>query len=618
MSWIAVNFQLVKYSSVEGTHWFYDPVHPSTIQFLLDSQWQPWDVGWVKQRAQDPEIRRIAEDAETRLVHNPSFGYRPWPTHSPTTSTPQNSSLRVGVHPISHRVPQSPLKSDTSSSSKAGSSAHHRYNSLPQLSTSPISPLTAGSNQSLQSPASYNSPYSAQRSHLTTVAATPLTSTITAKPQQSHDPAALQQLNPPELAPREHHRGSIPPPTPPLEYSPSITGGSDPPEYPTREQPKSSSYSQTAIAYPPSSHISAHEASSAPINVSINRETKVLLSLDGDGIRGLTAALLVESLVNAVCSRLGRQLDPHQIFDLMGGVSTGGLLAIMIGRLRMRAHKAREAYLDIVKHVYNDKFEFFSSFAPDTNAPPHTQVDRGLEQSIKDMVISQDVNPEEKFFDERPGATKVFTISTKVEIGCNQAAAIIRSYPTRRMAGPEVDPDLSLWQAIHYTLAAPRYISNEGSRERRTIIEPGFVDYGASKNNPVRDLFYECRKLYSYGNDTMVIVSIGTGTGCDRLCEVTDMANSVEDRKAEAKFAGDKFEADMHDLRDRGWMKYFRFNVPDLFDVPLDESGQLDHLMMKTHAYLAQPEVSQQFYGCVEAIAATVVGDLKAWPRTAL
>lgn len=61
MSWIAVDFNQVRYSPIEGTHWFHDPVYPSTIQFLIESRWQSWDVGWVARRAQDSEIRQVAE-----------------------------------------------------------------------------------------------------------------------------------------------------------------------------------------------------------------------------------------------------------------------------------------------------------------------------------------------------------------------------------------------------------------------------------------------------------------------------------------------------------------------------------------------------------------------------
>jgi calcium-independent phospholipase A2-gamma len=162
---------------------------------------------------------------------------------------------------------------------------------------------------------------------------------------------------------------------------------------------------------------------------------------------------------------------------------------------------------------------------------------------------------------------------------------------------------------------------------QRLVIEPGLIDNGTAKNNrklpcsivplresssdtcvAVRDILYECRKLFRYANDMMIIISVGTGVGIDRDNEIHEMANSVEDRQAEARFWGEKFEMDHAALMERQWMKYFRFNVTGLEDVPLEEWCHEDLIKEKTSAYLAQPEVGQQFYACVDAITALLLG----------
>lgn len=62
-----------------------------------------------------------------------------------------------------------------------------------------------------------------------------------------------------------------------------------------------------------------------------------ILSLDGGGVRGLSSLLILRELME----ELGRQLNaidtplPCHYFDLIGGSGTGGLIAIMLGRLRM-------------------------------------------------------------------------------------------------------------------------------------------------------------------------------------------------------------------------------------------------------------------------------------------
>ena len=183
------------------------------------------------------------------------------------------------------------------------------------------------------------------------------------------------------------------------------------------------------------------------------------------------------------------------------------------------------------------------------------------------------------------------------------------------MAGPDLDLNLTTWQAMRATSIAPRYMDHpRGTQIRRSVIEPGLVDYGTGKNNPVRDLVFECRKLYGYAHDTMVVVSIGTGTGLDRMSEINEMAIRVEERAGEAQAAAEKFEKDNESLIGRSWMKYFRFNVPELDDIPLDEWSHVDRIKEKTHAYLGKPEVGQMFYACVDAITAIVSGE-NAAPR---
>ncbi|KAI9652195.1 MAG: hypothetical protein M1829_001828, partial [Trizodia sp. TS-e1964] len=53
-----------------------------------------------------------------------------------------------------------------------------------------------------------------------------------------------------------------------------------------------------------------------------------LLSLDGGGVRGLSTLLILKRLIDRTnAERKSRALDPvqpHELFDLIGGTSTGG------------------------------------------------------------------------------------------------------------------------------------------------------------------------------------------------------------------------------------------------------------------------------------------------------
>ena len=62
-----------------------------------------------------------------------------------------------------------------------------------------------------------------------------------------------------------------------------------------------------------------------------------ILSLDGGGVRGLSSLVILDEIMKEVRRRdkLKEVPLPCDYFDLIGGTSTGGLIAIMLGRLRM-------------------------------------------------------------------------------------------------------------------------------------------------------------------------------------------------------------------------------------------------------------------------------------------
>ena len=72
-----------------------------------------------------------------------------------------------------------------------------------------------------------------------------------------------------------------------------------------------------------------------------------LLSLDdGGGIGGLSSLLILESLMDNIHEIQGHDhnIEPWQVFDLIGGSGTGGLFAIMLGRLRMSVQECIDEY----------------------------------------------------------------------------------------------------------------------------------------------------------------------------------------------------------------------------------------------------------------------------------
>lgn len=71
-----------------------------------------------------------------------------------------------------------------------------------------------------------------------------------------------------------------------------------------------------------------------------------VLSLDGGGIKGLTSLLILRRIMRTMKIEGDLDMEPRpcDIFDVIGGTSTGGLIALMLGRLGMTVEEAIGQY----------------------------------------------------------------------------------------------------------------------------------------------------------------------------------------------------------------------------------------------------------------------------------
>jgi Patatin-like phospholipase len=82
-----------------------------------------------------------------------------------------------------------------------------------------------------------------------------------------------------------------------------------------------------------------------------------ILCLDGGGVRGLSICLILRELLNRLIA-LGVPKDtpPCEIFDLVCGTSTGGLIALLLGPLKMTVPEVMKIYKHGSKRVFNTIF----------------------------------------------------------------------------------------------------------------------------------------------------------------------------------------------------------------------------------------------------------------------
>ena len=79
--------------------------------------------------------------------------------------------------------------------------------------------------------------------------------------------------------------------------------------------------------------------------------------IDGGGVRGLSSLIILERFMMLVNKNVpeetaGRPLHPQDIFGLAAGTSTGGLIALMLGKLNMSVEDCIQAYKELSKIIF--------------------------------------------------------------------------------------------------------------------------------------------------------------------------------------------------------------------------------------------------------------------------
>ena len=370
-------------------------------------------------------------------------------------------------------------------------------------------------------------------------------------------------------------------------------------------------------------------------------DRKAILSLDGGGIRGYSALLILQELMNviknlershpdgaaessyhplpwnplyATDSRTGGQADPGSqnaesarwlpchYFDYIAGTSTGGLIGIMLGRLRMNIDDCVSDYEKLGDKVFGRSrwFHLRSPFWFPRDKYNH----HNLEHAVKE-VVAQKIPKIAKFpggqnfaFDENRCRTVVLSYQqqTNEEAKTNgiERPYLFRTYKnlhqsesaegrlTDRNPGPA--HDIPIWWVARATSAAPSYF------KPMKIHKLAYLDGGFGANNPCEEIFEEVRKMNNHADTcASIIISVGTGidTGWSRLKNLGP-SRFINFLNVARKWASESEEVHVRMLnrKEGAPFEYYRLNVPDgIGSLKLDEwrvRGRVRTTMGKT------------------------------------
>ncbi|KAL2190646.1 FabD/lysophospholipase-like protein [Thermothelomyces heterothallicus CBS 203.75] len=405
-----------------------------------------------------------------------------------------------------------------------------------------------------------------------------------------------------------------------------------------------------------------------------------ILSLDGGGVRGYSMFLILQELMHRtfveIEGRAPRRSEipkPCDHFDLIVGTGTGGLIALMLGRLRLDIETCKELYVRLTRMVFetdktiagipyrstlfkatkleeaikecvrehtvyekegndgSDVGSTYDSLSPvsrSSSAYPRRHASNASVLSFSARspsaqaarpVFSRNGNPNARLYDERENRTKTAVTAVYKGTPKGGAPAMLRSYDSRREPAPEFD--CKIWEAGRATCAIGLAF------KPIQIGQSVFHDDGAGSFNPSITALDEAVVNEWPGREVGVFVSVGTGKrprGSDAnsaLWYEGFLGEFAEARrKLIAKIEGcEKIHEQMkrEHLSKRGVNieNYYRWNVEvGVGEFGMNEWNRLADISTNTRRYLAREE-EQKMVQSASAKLAKIHFAKQRWER---
>ncbi|MBV9339990.1 MAG: patatin-like phospholipase family protein, partial [Acidobacteria bacterium] len=233
---------------------------------------------------------------------------------------------------------------------------------------------------------------------------------------------------------------------------------------------------------------------------------KRILALDGGGIRGLLSLAYLKRVEELLQQRHGKELRLCDYFDLVGGTSTGAIIAAGLA-LGFSVEKLQQLYQELTSDIFQKSFWRIGLIGSKFPTQPLT---RALEATFGDITLGgQELR------------TGLVVVTKRLDTG---SPWVIHNNPRGIFFDPRAgdtpviaNHKFLLRQVLRASTAAPHYFEPE-----RLAVGPGiegvFVDGGISPhNNPALQLLMVASLKgfglqWPLGPDKLLLLSVGTGS----------------------------------------------------------------------------------------------------------
>ncbi|KAM0595390.1 hypothetical protein ACHAP6_000221 [Verticillium nonalfalfae] len=325
-----------------------------------------------------------------------------------------------------------------------------------------------------------------------------------------------------------------------------------------------------------------------------------VLSLDGGGVKGYSTLLILKRIFEALTPEDGKGPEPKpcDVFDLIVGTSTGGLIAIMLGRLHMSIDECLSEYGKTSAVVFGNPI------AQNPIGKLFKKVATGsfydvalLEGAIRDLLVQRGKSADELFWEEDPQCRVMVCVTRSI----TSKVDVIRNYTSRHPT--QQNYKCAIWEAAAATAAAPMFF-------RSVTLKTGeeWVDGAMRRNNPINEAMNEVNRESERGWEGRAIgCTLSIGTGVAQVREVSNSASalvkSVVKIMTDSEDVADAFLSSSFGQQLERSHRYFRFNVPQgLQALKLDEWKETKRMNAFTMEYLSKYETGKSVVTCAKSL----------------
>ncbi|MCJ1360128.1 MAG: hypothetical protein MMC33_010131 [Icmadophila ericetorum] len=372
-----------------------------------------------------------------------------------------------------------------------------------------------------------------------------------------------------------------------------------------------------------------------------------ILVLDGGGVRGLSSLLLLEALMANINEQIKElrptqitDLRPQEIFNLIAGTSTGGLIALMLVKMRMTVPQCIAQYCTMSKAIFGGNYMRKTRSMLTFQLGHAKYSGDNLRALVQEILQGKGLDGEEPMVCEGDKVDE-----TLCAVVCREHLSPSRYSKYKREAASICNLDCrgeesimcAVPDAARATSAAPTYFEVTKICDQKTKRMRYFSDGGLENNNPTRAIhkhygaFWKAQRAQPSQEeptsrlarhedlrfDHVRYINLGTGTKTDDLQRLRDTAFSLlpgairmgvflkqtlTEMAASAEGDAD-FMALLAPETD-GRIKFERFSADNgVCFIKLYKYRKIDEIRRLTTEYLKKPKIQEEMVRVAGEIA---------------